>query len=101
MPGISAIETRDLVKFYKGAEEPALNGVSLVVPEGEIFGLLGPNGAGKTTTINILCGILAATSGHVQLAGFDLNKNLRRSGNSSVQPLRIRPCILHSQLAKT
>jgi ABC-2 type transport system ATP-binding protein len=77
MPGISAIETRDLVKFYKGAEEPALNGVSLVVPEGEIFGLLGPNGAGKTTTINILCGILAATSGHVQLAGFDLNKNLK------------------------
>ena len=54
----------------------ALDGVSLDVPHG-MFGLLGPNGAGKTTTINILCGILAATSGHVQLAGFDLDKNLK------------------------
>jgi ABC-2 type transport system ATP-binding protein len=77
MPGIPAIETRDLVKIYKGADEPALNGLSLVVPDGEIFGLLGPNGAGKTTTINILCGILSATSGHVQLAGHDLDKNLK------------------------
>lgn len=77
MSGIPAIEILDLVKFYKGSEEPALNGVSLSVPEGEIFGLLGPNGAGKTTTINILCGMLAATSGRVQLAGFDLNNNLK------------------------
>lgn len=76
MPEISAIETRDLVKIYKGAEEPALDRLTLVVPEGEIFGLLGPNGAGKTTTINILCGILAATSGHAQVAGFDLNDHL-------------------------
>jgi ABC-2 type transport system ATP-binding protein len=53
MPSVSAIEIRDLVKIYKGTDEPALNGISLNVPHGEIFGLLGPNGAGKTTTINM------------------------------------------------
>lgn len=70
-----AIEIRDLVKIYKGSDEPALNGVSLVVPEGDIFGLLGPNGAGKTTTINILCGILSATSGSVKVSGMEYGRN--------------------------
>jgi len=75
MPGTPAIEILNLIKIYKGAEEPALERVSLTVPEGEIFGLLGPNGAGKTTTINILCGILDATSGSVNIAGRELAKN--------------------------
>jgi ABC-2 type transport system ATP-binding protein len=70
-----AIEIRDLVKIYKGADEPALNGVSLTVEEGEIFGLLGPNGAGKTTTINILCGIHDATSGSIKVSGYELTRN--------------------------
>ena len=69
MPARPAIEILDLVKIYKGNDEPALNGISLLVPEGEIFGLLGPNGAGKTTTINILCGTLSATSGNIKFAG--------------------------------
>jgi ABC-2 type transport system ATP-binding protein len=71
----AAIEIRDLVKIYKRNDEPALNGVSLIVPEGEIFGLLGPNGAGKTTTINILCGILPATSGSVRVSGYEIGRN--------------------------
>ena len=71
MPSGNAIEVRDLVKVYRGSDEPALNGISLTVPYGEIFGLLGPNGAGKTTTINILCGILEPTSGSMQIAGMD------------------------------
>lgn len=75
MPVPAAIEVRDLVKIYKGTDEPALNGVSLIVPQGEIFGLLGPNGAGKTTTINILCGILNATSGNVKVSGMDSNQD--------------------------
>lgn len=74
MPHQPAIEIRDLVKIYKGTDEPALNGVSLDVPEGEIFGLLGPNGAGKTTTINILCGILSATSGSVKVSGLESDR---------------------------
>ena len=76
MPAIPAIEITDLFKTYKGADEPALNGIRLEVPMGEIFGLLGPNGAGKTTTINILCGILPASSGTVNIAGLSLHSNL-------------------------
>jgi len=71
----TAIEIRDLTKIYKGSDEPALNGINLKVSHGEIFGLLGPNGAGKTTTINILCGILGATSGHISISGMDARHN--------------------------
>lgn len=71
----NAIEIRDLVKIYKGSDEPALGGINLAVPHGEIFGLLGPNGAGKTTTINILCGILRASSGNILISGMDSRKH--------------------------
>lgn len=46
------LETRQVVKRY--ASHTALNGVSIQVPEGKVFGLLGPNGAGKTTLIRII-----------------------------------------------
>ena len=75
MPEKPAIEILNLTKIYRGAEEAALNGVSLKVPEGEIFGLLGPNGAGKTTTINILCGTLNATAGSVKVSGWESKQN--------------------------
>lgn len=73
-----AIAIRDLSKTYKGAMEPALKGVSLDIPPGEIFGLLGPNGAGKTTTINILCGILPPSAGQVTISGLPLRENQDR-----------------------
>jgi len=76
MPVTTAIEIIDLFKTYKGAEDPALNGISLSVPMGEIFGLLGPNGAGKTTTINILCGILRASSGKAHIAGLEIGRDI-------------------------
>jgi ABC-2 type transport system ATP-binding protein len=72
---VHAIEITGLVKKYKGAIEPALNGIDMSVSAGEIFGLLGPNGAGKTTTINILCGLLDATSGSVKVAGIETANN--------------------------
>lgn len=75
MPVPKAIEITNLSKTYRGADEPALNGINLTVREGEIFGLLGPNGAGKTTTINILCGILRATGGNITIQGMDLDHN--------------------------
>jgi ABC-2 type transport system ATP-binding protein len=75
MPALNAIEINDLVKIYRGCDEPALNGINLIVPHGEIFGLLGPNGAGKTTTINILCGILSPTSGSLKVSGLESNHN--------------------------
>jgi ABC-2 type transport system ATP-binding protein len=64
------IEVHDLVRKF-GAFT-AVDHVSFEVKRGEIFGLLGPNGAGKTTTFRMLCGLLAATSGKLRVAGEDL-----------------------------
>jgi len=65
-----AILVRELKKTYD-AKPPveAVRGLDLEVREGECFGLLGPNGAGKTTTVEILEGILAPTSGQVEILG--------------------------------
>lgn len=52
----------------------AVNDISFEVEEGTIFGFLGPNGAGKTTTINILCTLLAPTSGNASIFGFDCTR---------------------------
>ena len=49
----------------------ALDGLSLEVPAGSIFGFLGPNGAGKTTTIRLLVGLLEPTAGRAEVLGFD------------------------------
>ncbi|MBZ5497226.1 MAG: ABC transporter ATP-binding protein [Acidobacteriia bacterium] len=67
----SAIRCRDLRKRYKtrNGSVDAVNGLDLDVGQGECFGLLGPNGAGKTTTIEILEGLLDASSGEVSVLG--------------------------------
>jgi ABC-2 type transport system ATP-binding protein len=54
---------------YRQASTPALDGVSLTIPAGSVYGLLGPNGAGKTTLISILAGLQRATSGSIALNG--------------------------------
>jgi len=72
------IEIRDLTKFYKGNDEPAIKSISLDIFPNEIFGLLGPNGAGKTTTISILCGLFPPTKGNVSIDGLDLRTSLDR-----------------------
>lgn len=55
----------------------AVNGLTLQVGAGELFGFLGPNGAGKTTTMRVLTGALHATSGRVRIAGFDMPRELK------------------------
>jgi len=65
-----AIVVRDLVRKF--GDFTAVASTSFDVRRGEIFGLLGPNGAGKTTTFRMLCGLLPATSGHLEVAGRDL-----------------------------
>lgn len=78
-----AIEVRDLRKTYaasgKMPEKQALNGISLAIPAGSIFGLLGPNGAGKSTFINILAGMVRKTSGEVRIWDLDIDKHPRQS----------------------
>ncbi len=78
-----AIEITDLRKTYaagpKSGPVTALNGVSLSIPQGQIFGLLGPNGAGKSTLINIMAGLVNKTSGKVKIWGFDQDVNPRQS----------------------
>ena len=64
------IEVKDLRRFF-GAFQ-AVKGISFDVGKGEIFGLLGANGAGKSTTFRMLCGLLAASSGTLRVAGTDL-----------------------------
>ncbi|MCC6837963.1 MAG: ABC transporter ATP-binding protein [Bacteroidia bacterium] len=70
------IEIQGLTKTFRGALEPAVKEVSLSIGRNEIFGLLGPNGAGKTTTISILCGLVPATSGKINIDGMDMKGDL-------------------------
>ncbi len=69
----NAIQIKDLFKRF--GDVTAVDGLSLNIEEGEIFGLLGPNGAGKSTTINILSGILQPTSGSAFVAGYDITED--------------------------
>src|SRR3954463_12199605 len=74
----SAISIVDLQKTYAGGKR-ALDGVSLEVPRGQIFGLLGPNGAGKSTMINILAGLVNKTGGTASIWGFDIDVHPRNA----------------------
>lgn len=64
-----AIEAHELVRRFK--RTTAVDGLSLKVGRGEIFGLVGPDGAGKTTTIRMLCAIMDPTEGSARVAGYD------------------------------
>jgi ABC-2 type transport system ATP-binding protein len=64
-----AIRIDDLTKRFR--TQTAVDGLSLEVPEGSVFGLLGENGAGKTTTIQTLLGLLAPDGGRVEVLGLD------------------------------
>src|SRR5215210_7050474 len=74
LPRDVAVAADDLSKHYGAVR--ALDGVSLEVAPGEIFGLLGPNGAGKSTLIRILTGRAKPTSGRAQVLGHDVPGDL-------------------------
>ena len=79
----SAINVSNLEKVYRdglfgGKGFKALNGVTLEVKRGEVFGLLGPNGAGKTTLIKILLGIVRGTGGTAHLLGHSAGSKTAR-----------------------
>lgn len=70
----SLIRTDHLVKKF--GDKSAVRDVSFTVQAGEIFGFLGPNGAGKTTTIKMIVGLLRPTSGRVEVAGHDVQREM-------------------------
>jgi len=98
------IRTHDLRKIYtsappmaaggfvargaaKGSKQPkpqitALDGLSLEIPPGEIFGLLGPNGAGKSTTVGVLTTRVRPTSGQAWIGGRSMSSGKPPSGSS-------------------
>jgi ABC-2 type transport system ATP-binding protein len=88
-----AIRCRNLVKTYPGRPPvEAVRGLDLEVRTGECFGLLGPNGAGKTTTMEIIEGILDATSGDVEVLGRRWDREaaeIRRRIGISLQETRL------------
>jgi len=79
------VEVQDLHREFetKHKKVTALDGISLQVGEGEIFGVLGPNGAGKTTMIRILSTLLLPSSGQAKVMGYDVAK----------EPEKVRPLI--------
>src|SRR3979411_1789039 len=75
-----AVSAKALVKTY--GSTPALDGVDLEIPSGEVLGLLGPNGAGKTMVVRILTTLLRPDSGEAWVAGHDVRADpdaVRRS----------------------
>ena len=70
-----AIVAEGLVKKY--GDVVALDGMSLSVPQGTVFGLLGPNGAGKTTTVRMLTTLLKPDAGHATVNGLDVVADAR------------------------
>ena len=72
------ISINEVSKFYQNGFE-ALNKINLKINKGEIIALLGPNGAGKTTLINIICGIVTASAGKVEIDGFDNVRHYRKT----------------------
>ena len=74
---IPAISIRALTKFYRRFK--AIDRVSFDVEEGDFFGFLGPNGAGKTTTINAVTGLANFQEGKIEVFGFDVRKEYRKT----------------------
>jgi len=85
---------KDVARHFGGV--PAVDGVSIEVPAGQITGLIGPNGAGKTTVVNLITGLLHLTSGKVLLDGQDVSREeapaLARAGVArTFQNIRLVP----------
>jgi ABC-2 type transport system ATP-binding protein len=74
----SVISTYTLTKRYPRTRTPALQGLNLDIPAGQLFGLVGPDGAGKTTTLRILATVITASSGEAVILGEDVLRHPQR-----------------------
>ncbi len=71
------LEARDLVKTFGTTR--AVDGLNITVRPGEMVGLVGPDGAGKTTTMRLLCGATLPTSGYMQVAGYEVPREVEKA----------------------
>ncbi len=88
------IEVERLVRDFKDVR--AVDGIDLVVREGEIYGFLGPNGAGKSTTVHMLTTLLPPTDGKARVAGFDVVKDgpkVRAAIGAALQEAALDPLL--------
>ena len=88
------IEAEQLVRVFKDVR--AVDGIDLVVSEGEIYGFLGPNGAGKSTTVHMLTTLLPPTGGRARVAGFDVVKEgpkVRKAIGAALQEAALDPLL--------
>ena len=88
------IEAERLVRVFKDVR--AVDGIDLVVAEGEIYGFLGPNGAGKSTTVHMLTTLLPPTDGRARVAGFDVVKEgpkVRAAIGAALQEAALDPLL--------
>jgi ABC-2 type transport system ATP-binding protein len=95
------IEAEGLVRRF--GDIVAVDGVDLVVEQGEIFGFLGPNGAGKSTIVRMLTTLLTPTAGRARVAGFDVVKeagSVRRSIGVALQDAAIDPLMTGRELIR-
>jgi len=89
------IEVQGLVREFKGGIR-AVDGISLSVEPGEIYGFLGPNGAGKSTTVLMLTTLLPPTSGYASVGGFDLvsqSESVRSIIGAALQEVALDPLL--------
>lgn len=85
------LQIKNLVKHYPSVK--AVNGIDITLTSGICFGLLGPNGAGKTTTVEILEGILTATSGEILYKGESLGDQFRKEAGIMFQSTALQDFI--------
>jgi ABC-2 type transport system ATP-binding protein len=71
------LETQNLARSFHNIR--AVDGLNLIVRAGEMVGLVGPDGAGKTTTMRLLCGALTPDSGRMQVAGYELPRQVEKA----------------------
>ena len=82
------VEARGLTKTYKTT--PALDGLDLTVPRGQVLALLGPNGAGKTTFVRLLATLLRPDAGTLQVDGLDVVDHPHEVRRASAWPASTR-----------
>jgi ABC-2 type transport system ATP-binding protein len=102
MASSPAVEIENLVREFKGGIR-AVDGLSLEVAPGEIYGFLGPNGAGKTTCVRILTTLLRPTGGRALVAGHDVVREadaVRRSIGVALQEAAIDPLMTGRELLR-